>query len=449
MIMSDVRFALLCSTLLLTVSSAVSARGDGLPVPILSDDLQPSTSVSVIELSTKVWVVQLGSGNAATLEAQALSLRADWSDARVVMVAGQAKLVVGRWQSASLAASSLKALRVINVQAFVRQIDGDSQLPLVPTAMPSQAKVKPVKQPDMPTTSSVMPSVIESPLETPAVETKPVISDAEPVVSAQALNDDDILPAIVAVAVANKAELIPETTELQAAVDLLEGQETTLTNQEALPNQLSARETESVVMIVPSEKRDITLPMRSKEPITFQPQQTWVEPLNLMLSPLYLLPTDSNMQANSAQALTMQTVLEALVRPTLVEPQVAPKSTPTLPMQDPALARKAKLFARMAELANAGLWEMALPLVKEAKLKEMTLSSVDNLLLGWVWLQNKEPRVAKGYFQSALKQSQEDEARYALGLCYLLLGDTSAAQDIVKQMSMGKQRDHIRGLLLR
>jgi hypothetical protein len=366
------------------------------------------------------------------------------------MVAGQAKLVVGRWQSASLAASSLKALRVINVQAFVRQIDGDSQLPLVSTPMPSQAKVKPIKQPDMPTKSSVMPSVMESPLETPAVETKPaVISETEPVASAQAVNDDDVLPAIVAVAVANKSELIPETTELQAAVDLLEGQETTLTNQEPLPNQLSARETESVVMIVPSEKRDITLPMRSKEPITFQPKQTWVEPLNLMLSPLYLLPTDSSVQANSAQALTMQTVLEALVRPTLVEPHVAPKSAPTLPMQDPALARKAKLFARMAELANAGLWEMALPLVKEAKLKEMTLSSVDNLLLGWVWLQNKEPRVAKGYFQSALKQSQEDEARYALGLCYLLLGDTSAAQDIVKQMSVGKQRDHIRGLLLR
>jgi thioredoxin-like negative regulator of GroEL len=74
---------------------------------------------------------------------------------------------------------------------------------------------------------------------------------------------------------------------------------------------------------------------------------------------------------------------------------------------------------------------------------------VDNLLLGWVWLQNKEARVAKGYFQTALVQSPQDEARYALGLCYLLLGDISAAQDIVKEMKSGKQKDHLRSLLLR
>ena len=187
--------------------------------------------------------------------------------------------------------------------------------------------------------------------------------------------------------------------------------------------------------------------MREKDTLNFKSSQPLVEPLNLMLSPLYLLPTDTSAQAHNTQALTMNAVLEALVKPniaTVPESHSAPTTRP-----EPVLTGKAKLFARMAEFANAGLWEMALPLVKEAKLKDMQLSSVDNLLLGWIWLQNKEPRVAKGYFQTALIQSPQDEARYALGLCYLLLGDKASAQAVFREMKSGKQKDHLRSLLLR
>jgi hypothetical protein len=438
---SDLRFALLCSASLIIVSSDSLARGDDLPVPILQDSLDNDSSV-VMTQAARRWVIQLGTGNPVVLEAQANKLKADYPDARVVLISGQSKLIVGNWLSASDATSSLKTLRMINAQAFVRQLPNDTPSSAL---MANQTKVKPVKQLEMPA-KSVVVKPVEVAVTSPVVEAKS-LPEPEAVVQAQAVSDDDVLPAIVAVAVASKAELSPETPELQAAVALLE-QEVPSSN----PPEDNAEKHEPVAVeslsVASSEKRGIALPMREKEVVAFTASQPLVEPLNLMLSPLYLLPTDSNVQAQSNQSLTMQTVLEALVRPTLVATPTEKKVVATFKSEDPVLARKAKLFARMAELANAGLWEMALPLVKEAKLKDMQLSAVDNLLLGWVWLQNKEARVAKGYFQAALVQSPQDEARYALGLCYLLLGDNASAQGMLREMKSGKQKDHLRSLLL-
>ena len=425
----------LLGVLLVTMPVLLWAKGDDLPIPILSDNASNEQSMQTVAQSTKRWAIQLGTGNSAVLESQANKLRADWPDVRIVMILGQAKLVVGNWVSAADAAGSLKALRVLNAQAFVRQIPAEASVLASAPAVPNPTKAKPAKP---------IPAInrpVET-LPTPSLvkETVLPIAEKSPLVSHE-VDDDDVLPAIVAVAVINKSELTPEIPELQAAAVLLE-QDTTL----ASPVVDNAEKSTPIVIELP-EKRGIVLPMREKDTLNFKSSQPLVEPLNLMLSPLYLLPTDTSAQAHNTQALTMNAVLEALVKPnitTVPESHSAPTTRP-----EPVLTGKAKLFARMAEFANAGLWEMALPLVKEAKLKDMQLSSVDNLLLGWIWLQNKEPRVAKGYFQTALIQSPQDEARYALGLCYLLLGDKASAQAVFREMKSGKQKDHLRSLLLR
>lgn len=436
---SDLRFALLCSASLIMVSSDSLARGDDLPAPILQDSVVNDSSV-VMTQAARRWVIQLGTGNPVALEAQANKLRDDWPDVRIVMIAGQSKLVVGNWLSASDAASSLKTLRMINAQAFVRQIPAEASALASAPAVPNPTKAKPAKPMpaiNRPVETQPTPSLVEE-VVLPVAEKSPLVSHV--------VDDDDVLPAIVAVAVASKAELSPETPELQAAVALLE-QEVPSSS----PPEDNAEKHEPVAVeslsVASSEKRGIALPMREKEVVAFTASQPLVEPLNLMMSPLYLLPTDTIAQEHQSRALTMKTVLEALVAPSLL---VVTPETQTLSSSksDVVLSRKVRLFARMAEFANAGLWEMALPLVKEAKLKDMQLSAVDNLLLGWVWLQNKEARVAKGYFQAALVQSPQDEARYALGLCYLLLGDNASAQGMLREMKSGKQKDHLRSLLL-
>jgi len=179
-----------------------------------------------------------------------------------------------------------------------------------------------------------------------------------------------------------------------------------------------------------------------------------VEPLNLMLSPLYLLPMDATSQAQNPQALSMKMILEALIQPNLSSP-VEPQAKQTaIAVTDenptPVVSKKMKLFTRIAELANEGLWEMALPLAKEVRqLDEKSLSSVDHLLLGWVWLQNKDPRMAKTYFKTSLMQQPQDEARYALALCHLLLGNKQAVQGVMQEMSAGRQKSHLQQLLSR
>lgn len=439
MTISDQRLAFLCSALLVITSGAALARSDDLPAPILQDSAVNDSSV-LVEPAARRWAIQLGTGNHAALNEQANKLRADWPDVRIVMILGQAKLLVGNWVSAADAAGSLKALRVLNAQAFVRQIPAEASALASAPVVPNPTKAKPAKP---------MPAINRpvEPLPTPSLVEETVLPVAEksPLVSHE-VDDDDVLPAIVAIAVASKAELSPETPELQAAVALLEQEVPT-----SSPPEDNAEKHEPVAVdslsVASSEKRGIALPMREKETLNFKSSQPLVEPLNLMLSPLYLLPTDTSVQEHQSQALTMKTVLEALVAPSSL---VVTPETQTLSSSksDVILSRKVRLFARMAEFANAGLWEMALPLVKEAKLKDMQLSSVDNLLLGWIWLQNKEPRVAKGYFQTALIQSPQDEARYALGLCYLLLGDKASAQAVFREMKSGKQKDHLRSLLL-
>jgi len=432
----------LLGVLLVTMPVLLWARGDDLPIPIVNDNAMSATAL--VARAAKRWTIQLASGNVAVLEGQASKLRADWPDARVVQVAGQGKLVVGSWTSASEAAVALKALRAVNAQAFVRQLPAETAVTSFVSVQTHHAMVKPAYpakvEPVSDTTLPMTKEMPQSPHRTEALlepEKLPIVKD------------DDALPAVFAVAIENKAMILPQTPELQAAVELLEQEVGNLDEVRiAVPESIKQEVVPSAEVLLTDlpEKRGITLPMRTKEPIEFKSAQQLVEPLNLMLSPLYLLPDDTSAQAQHTQALTMKTVLEALVKPRLSASES--HSAPT-PRPDPALARKAKLFSRMAELANAGLWEMALPLVKEAKLKDMTLSAVDNLLLGWIWLQNKEPRVAKGYFQAALVQSPQDEVRYALGLCYLLLGEKTAAQGVVREMQAGQQKDHLRSLLLR
>lgn len=454
-----------CLALCIVVPMRVCAAVGDLPVPILPDsnDEQQTIQQPILRRdSHHQWVIQLGAGNVSALETQAIKLRADYPDARVVTIAGQPKLVVGSWDSPSETAYALKALRLANAQAFVRQLPADAQ---VVSALAVAARVSATKQPAVPdvsykasmsnrvVTPEVMPSTIAN---QGMAETIPEASAAKvdvlPTPAVEPMVEEDVLPAIVAVAQTTHPVLSAEELTLQAAADMLDGNsvmeaENTYKNRPpALEQSASNLEWGVASPSSTSEKRGIELPMRAKEQIAFKPIPL-VEPLNLMLSPLYLLPTDTEEQVQSPQALTMKTVLEALVKPTLAPPAKAePSSSP----QQKATSNQSKLFARIAELANSGLWELALPLAKQAKqFDARSLSAIDHLLLGWVWLQNKEAKIAKGYFQASLAKQPQDEARYALGLSYLLLGDKASTQTLVKEMNASRQRDHLRQLLLR
>jgi hypothetical protein len=524
------------TVMLFAVPMLVFARADALPVPILPDDTAPSVLLHEEPLSIPIntglpnvvlpvnlphapvivgrshWAVQLSAGNSVVLEKDALRLRPEWPDARVVLIDGRAKLVVGFETTPAQATVLLKSLRSISAQAFVRRVPDDNQLTSSFVAEPKEesatsnskistelvtikpdtpdteelvpvkpdvnaneqiiiepsAPVKPndeviVSEPETMRESDKAPSESSPPLSDIKTQESPVAPDANSdvlnisdAISPDVVVDDDVLPAIVAVAQTVKPDASLEAdSELQAAADLLDGNDGNtmqVESESVLTKESKEASVEILVLNTVAEKRGIVLPMRPKEEASFKPEHELVEPLNLMLSPLYFLPTDTDIttQNENSTILTMQTVLQALVKPTVI-PILTPETT-TIPITvaDSKEQDKTKLFMRIAELANTDLWEMALPLAKETrKFENKQLSNVDCLLLGWVWLQNKDPKMAKRYFQTSLKKQPQDEARYALGLSLLLLGDKVGTQSIIKEMAISKQREHLQTLLAR
>ncbi len=525
------------TVMLFAVPMLVFARADALPVPILPDDTAPSVLPHEEPLSIPIntglpnivlpvslphapviigrshWAVQLSAGNSVVLEKDALRLRAEWPDARVVLIDGRAKLVVGFETTPAQATILLKSLRSISAQAFVRRVPDDNQLTSSFVAEPKEesatsnskistelvtikpdtpdteelapvkpdvnaneqviiepsAPVKPsdeviVSEPEVIHESDKVPSEISQPSPDIQTQESTVVPDANSdvlnisdLISPDVVvDDDDVLPAIVAVAQTAKPDASLEAdSELKAAANLIDGNDSNTMQVEsefAVTKESKEASVEMLVLNTVAEKRGIVLPMRPKDESSFKPEHELVEPLNLMLSPLYFLPTDSDIttQNQNSTILTMQTVLQALVKPTVI-PTLTPETT-TIPITvaDTKEQDKAKLFMRIAELANTDLWEMALPLAKETrKFENKQLSNVDCLLLGWVWLQNKDPKMAKRYFQTSLKKQPQDEARYALGLSLLLLGDKAGTQSIIKEMAISKQREHLQTLLAR
>jgi hypothetical protein len=463
-----------CIALFAVLPLAAWSKSDDLPIPILPDTedesgvvvsstahsvankVMPTSVVASSSGTLSRWAVQLGSGNPLALAAQANKLKADYPDARVVLVSGQSKLVVGNWEAPTDASAALRGLRLINAQAFVRQLPSE--------VIQSTATVNPVNMSPNKAVASVetvsisavrvqtVPAAVALPKLSPKV-LKPElgVTDSKTLslsVPTDPIVDDDVLPAIVAVAKSTKPVLSAEDLALQAAADMLDGSsvmeaENTYKNYiKPAPIAPSSSDFQDLEPI----KRGIELPLRAKEIVPLPLGVPLAEPLNLMLSPLYILQPYTSTKEQSPQALTMKTVLEALVKPALNERQYASGAETSQHKSD----AKLKLFVRIAELANSGRWELALPLAKDAKqFDSKSLSAVDRLLLGWVWLQNKEAKIAKGYFQASLVQQPQDEARYALGLSCLLLGDKASAQTMIKEMSSGQQRDHLRSLLLR
>ncbi len=522
------------TVMLFAVPMLVFARADALPVPILPDDTAPSVLPHEEPLSIPIntglpnivlpvslphasviigrshWAVQLSAGNSVVLEKDALRLRSEWPDARVVLIDGRAKLVVGFETTPAQATILLKSLRSISAQAFVRRVPDDNQLTSSFVAEPKEesatsnskistelvtikpdteelAPVKPdvnaneqviiepsvpvkpsdeviVSEPEVIHESDKVPSEISQPSPDIQTQESPVVPDANSdvlnisdLISPDVVvDDDDVLPAIVAVAQTTKPDASLEAdSELKAAANLIDGNDSNtmqVESESAVIKESKEASVEMLVLNTVAEKRGIVLPMRPKDESSFKPEHELVEPLNLMLSPLYFLPTDTDIttQNQNSTILTMQTVLQALVKPTVI-PTLTPETT-TIPITvaDTKEQDKAKLFMRIAELANTDLWEMALPLAKETrKFENKQLSNVDCLLLGWVWLQNKDPKMAKRYFQTSLKKQPQDEARYALGLSLLLLGDKAGTQSIIKEMAISKQREHLQTLLAR
>jgi hypothetical protein len=425
-----------CAAIASATFSAVSVASD-LPAPIVPD-------APVVVAKKGYWAVQLGSGSVAVLTAQVAKLKPTWSDARVVMMGNQGKLVVGHWDAPGEAAPSLAALRAMNAQAFVRQVPSDAPVVdgVAPTVAPVAAPAPRVEH--TPLAKPVIVPTVPAPETMPVQATKPVVNASsfvvahpirEPVI-AEFIPEplaDDVLPAVVSVASYKKeAEVSVETTQLQIAAESLDAAK------DVKPK------TETVLAAASSERPSIVLPLHEKESWQSAPHAPLVEPLNLMLSPFYALPDDTT--AKRPNALTMERVLQALIKPSL--PTTPQEPTTQVASSAPEPNRKTKLFAHIAQLANGGLWESALPLAKEAKdFPESSLSAVDRLLLGWVWLQNKQPKVARRYFYASLKQQPQDEARYALGLCYLLLGEKAETETLVQDMAPSRQRNHLRSLL--
>lgn len=320
---------------------------ESLPAPIIPDDQQAAIGV-LAKPEPSIWVVQLASGNESALIQQARGLQASWSDVRVVLIDGQAKLVVGAWRSTRDATQALTQLRQVSAGAFIRRL---------PTVMPRSS----------PATAVVNP--VSENVESDGNQSK---QTGTPMV-------DDMLPAVVAVASATGVE--------------------------------------------------------EDKPTGLVSSQPLMMPVNMMLSPLYLLPSDPD-RVKPVNQLTMAGVVQALWSSNRQAPPPIRSTADTA------------LFSQMAALAQAGKWPLAMPLAQEAeRIAGDQLSDFEQLLLGWVWLQNNRFVEAIKHFTLSLKLSGKDEARYGLALAYVMVHDRQQAVALYQQMSESQQRQHLQQLL--
>lgn len=409
----------------------------------ISVKAKPTMAPERMVAVTEFWAVQLGAGHKETLIGQAKTLVSRWADARVIEIDGKAKLVVGHFQSPGEAASSLLSLKQVNAQAFVRKITDEvvlfvpEQVVVAPKTMTETKKNTQVQQ-----SAIVQPKVVE--VLSPSISVVPP-STTEP---SDVLNDEklDSLPAIVAVAAPIQEVpsvvvmlVTPEEQAMRDAADLVDGEAT-----QDRGNHWWRREApvEAPDMTVPElvEKRNIELPMREK-PVEMVTRRHSVDhvPVDLMLSPLYLLPQDAAKAKETDMTMaSLSRVLQDSSLAKLIKDREMPAD----------VADKQQLMNRIAEHANAKEWLKALPLAKAAESIDVKqLTSTDHLMLGWVWLQNQLPEKAKKYFTYSIKARAQDEARYGLALSYVMMNEKRAAFNVYQQMAPSPQKTHLKTML--
>lgn len=338
-------------------------------------------AVSVPDEGALAWVIQIGTGDLASVKRQADVLQAQGVAAHIVWVAESPKLAWGRFATLAQARSALEQARTYHPQAFVRQ-----------------ARLGTLQ--GSPVVSEGSQPALQTPVGQPPQDAEPVPSTPlSPPVSAQPVAEEDYRPA--------------------RPIDL--------------PRPAAAVGERSLL---------------GDEP----------EPVDWMLSPLYLLPGRSG-RADEGGSLAMESVLRALMQPDAVptssaapapaaESSMVASQKPARPRAEVARGVHQPSLVRMAQLANVGDWEGALPLaLLVLRDTRAQLTAMDRLLLGWVMLQNQQLSAAQRQFEASLDMQRSDEAHYGAGLCRLLQQDLSGAQAHLDRMGSGAQKNHLLGLV--
>jgi hypothetical protein len=317
-------------------------------------------------------VIQLSAGAKDVLEQEAKRLQSQWPDARVVEVEGKAKLVVGRFFSTREAEVVLQRLKEQNPQVFLRRILPESQ----------REAVKPTTSLPLPT-----PATVASLPESSSPPSRTVEALVEPVTTLQQTAEVSIVSETQVVA-SQGTEAAPTSAPL------------------ASPPEATIEQGELVFQEAKTQLSD--------------------EPVDLMRSPLYLLPEAG--EKSGTNAITMQMISKAVTK---LSPQVT-----TSP-----------LMIQLAELVDQQRWLEAKRLITKTPHAIETLGSQEAILVGWVYLHNQQPHVAIRYFNQALRQKPSNDARYGLGLSYLLLNDLEKVKQTIKQMSTSPQQAQLTRLL--
>ncbi len=436
----------------------------------------------VLGLSVSVqanWTIQISAGSRAVLEQQAKALQSKWSDIRVIELDGKSKLVVGDFLTPSDAASLLLKIKVDNAQAFVRKIPNSANKEEIATTpevvSPSPLKVVIPSNTHSTTALSHQPSiqsntpskVVQSEIvtETPSETTQPKnrsamatnINDTKDIVKEDTILAvmPEIKPEVPVKASSEPEQKIeperqPEKQPIDQSSDRVSDKplektpddilvNTSTTEEDALPATVAVAAEQSYENKF-EQKHNIVLSKRHKN-IEFMPNVELQAPVNLMLSPLYLLPVDADKKLPNQ--LTMQMLSEVVIA------SITPEKSKNLSntAQTPA-AKKSALMTQIAALVNRRQWQQAQSLAQQAEtLPTVELTSTDTLLLGWVWLQNQNVKQAIRYFELSLKAMPRDEARYGLALSYLMIQDKKMVKKLYSQMSSSPQKDHLQSLM--
>lgn len=449
-------------------------------------------------LASAQWVVQLSGGTTQTLQSEQARLVTDWPTAVVVLYEHKAKLWV-LFADQAAAQAALPALRQIQPQAFVREVTAGSYRALsgvvdAAAAVPSAVSAPPER---------AMKTVVRPPADPVSVPVDGALAWVIQIGTgdlASVKRQADVLQAqgvaahIVWVGESPKLAWGQFATAAQARLALDQGR---AYHPQAFVRQARLGTLQGVAAVAESSRSavqaPVSLPPQDAVPappapllpsVSAQPaaEETYrpgrpldlprrvpasadrsllgaePEPVDWMLSPLYLLPGRSG-RADESGTLAMESVLRALMQPDVAPTSSAAQSTASASSKaapQTSSRQRAEVvrgshqpsLVRMAQLANAGDWEGALPLaLLVLRDTRAQLTAVDRLLLGWVMLQNQQLSAAQGQFEASLDMQRSDEAHYGAGLCRLLQQDLLGAQAHLDKMGQGAQKNHLSGLI--
>lgn len=446
------------------------------------------------------WAVQLSGGSTPVLQAQADGLRDDWPQVRVVLIEGKAKLLVP-FASREQAEAALPTLRRTHARAFIRALEeGSRRAAEVPDKAEVAASRRPVPEvvaePAPAAAPAMRPSGAGRVSALPVPILEEVVSDAPAMGQQRASTAQGGSAWVIQVAsgMTVRVEALAERLQRQwpdvrqvlvgKDVKLVLGEWTSYAQaqrqlaavravvpdaflrqlptdavemvQEPLPREVdsevpatagasqqplmapssSAAAASAVVapvaeaplsgaVVVAGEAGALPVQRLSTVVVAHAAPGRGVElqeAVRWMLSPLYLQP-----DGEGAGRLAMSRVIKALMSAANLSAK-----------QDKA---RLQLFSQLADKVGQGDWSQALQLSEQAgQWSAEELTSVEQLLLGWVMLQNHRLEGAARHFEASLRKQPGDDARFGLALVHLLRGDDQALVSVLGQLVPGDQK---------